>query len=127
MSEATKKRVLIVDDEPLLVRSLSRVLSARYEIHTCVDGVRGLQILASPGGFAVVVSDLRMPGMDGVEFLRRARVVSPSTAQILLTGTLGYEDFIAGERPFLSCALEKPCPNERLASAIEDAARTIGA
>ncbi len=79
-------RLLIVDDEENILRSLQRVLRRdEWEIETATDGSGGLEVLErfSP---EVVISDFRMPGMNGVEFLTHVKQRAPRTQRIMLTG-----------------------------------------
>ncbi|MGU3782018.1 HD domain-containing phosphohydrolase [Burkholderia metallica] len=78
--------ILLVDDEPSLLSALRRVFRpAGYEILTAESGEAALEILASRE-VDLIVSDMRMPGMSGAEFLARARARYPDTMRILLTG-----------------------------------------
>ncbi len=81
-------RILMVDDEPLLVRSLARVLRmpevGAYDVQTCTSGESALEQLRQ-GAFDLLVTDLRMPGLGGLELLQRARQISPTTRSILIT------------------------------------------
>lgn len=83
--------VLIVDDEPLVVRALDRLLKPIYRTHCAESGKAALEIVRSQR-IDVIVSDQRMPEMTGVELLERARLISPNTTRILLTG---YSDLSA--------------------------------
>jgi len=92
MAEAAKAvslttgKLLLVDDEENILRSIQRVLRrGNWLIESATDAQRGLEIFKS---FApeVVVSDFRMPGMNGVEFLSRIKQLSPRTQRIMLTG-----------------------------------------
>jgi response regulator RpfG family c-di-GMP phosphodiesterase len=77
--------VLCVDDEPFVVASLSRLLRHEYNVITATSGEQALQIVMQQR-IDVLVSDQRMPGMKGVDLLKRVRDVSPATMRILLTG-----------------------------------------
>jgi diguanylate cyclase (GGDEF)-like protein len=78
-------RILVVDDEVNVRKAISRVLKRKgYTIVTARDGTEGLDLLRRDK-FSVVISDQRMPGMEGTEMLKHARVVSPDTVRILLT------------------------------------------
>lgn len=68
----TRPRVLCVDDEQLVLDGLARTLRARFEVVTALGGEIALGILREQPPFAVIVSDMRMPGMDGVSFLSEA-------------------------------------------------------
>jgi two-component system NtrC family sensor kinase len=79
-------RLLLVDDEENILRSLRRVLRrGEWSIETAPDGERGLEVFERFAP-AVVISDFRMPGMNGVEFLARVKELSPRTQRIMLTG-----------------------------------------
>jgi two-component system NtrC family sensor kinase len=85
MGEPT--RILCVDDEQNVLRSLTRLfLDDPYEILTAPSGAEGLLILAQSGSVPVVISDYRMPGMNGVEFLSEVRKRWPETVRIVLSG-----------------------------------------
>ena len=87
MSETTKPRVLFVDDEPLVLQGLQLHLRQRFDVSTATSGAEGLQLIAqSEEPFVVIVSDMRMPEMNGAEFLRLARKAAPDATRILLTG-----------------------------------------
>src|SRR5512140_90183 len=80
-------RILCIDDEPNVLRSLTRLfLDNPYEILTATSGAEGLLILDRCGTVPVVLSDYRMPEMNGVELLSRVRDLSPDTVRVLLTG-----------------------------------------
>ena len=85
MGEPT--RILCVDDEQNVLRSLTRLfLDDPYEILTAASGAEGLLILDQTGTVPVVISDYRMPGMNGVEFLSEVRKWWPETVRIVLSG-----------------------------------------
>ncbi len=84
-------RILCVDDEPNIVRSLQWLLQREFEVHTASDGQAALALVGA-NDFDVVISDQRMPVMSGVELLREVRRLSPRTMRILLTG---YSDMQA--------------------------------
>ncbi|HHO75399.1 MAG TPA: response regulator, partial [Deltaproteobacteria bacterium] len=85
--------ILFVDDEENILRSLKRMfLSEDFEVYTASSGLGGLKILQEYDGIGLIVSDQRMPGMTGVEFLAKARQIRPECLRILLTG---YSDINA--------------------------------
>jgi serine/threonine-protein kinase len=83
--------VLFVDDEARILNSLRSIFRNTYDVLTAASGEEALQILQTRH-VHLVVSDQRMPGMLGVELLRKARGLAPSTVRILLTG---YSDLVA--------------------------------
>lgn len=80
-------QILCVDDERNVLRALQRVfLDEDYTLHTALSGSEGLEILSGEPGIQVVISDYRMPEMDGVEFLREVCERHPDTVRIVLSG-----------------------------------------
>ena len=84
-------QVLCVDDEPSILRSLQWLLKKQFDVKTAASGNEALALLET-NDFDVIVSDQRMPGMMGSEFLHEARKISPRAMRILLTG---YSDLPA--------------------------------
>ena len=79
-------RILFVDDEPAILSAVKRLLRRdHYEVETALDGERGLEVFRRFRP-SVVVSDHRMPGMSGVEFLVAARKIDPEPVRVILTG-----------------------------------------
>jgi DNA-binding NtrC family response regulator len=83
--------VLCVDDEARVLDGLSLHLRRHYQVHTAQSGAQALAKLKELRGVAVVVSDMRMPGMDGATLLRQVMTLYPDTARILLTGEPGRD------------------------------------
>ena len=83
---AQRRTLLLVDDEPNILASLKRLLRRdAYHILTANSGQEGLDVLAS-NAVDVIVSDQRMPGMLGADFLRKAKLLCPQTIRIMLSG-----------------------------------------
>lgn len=78
--------VLLVDDEEFVLLALSRMLRGRFEITTALGGQEALQHLSGATQFQVVVSDMRMPGIDGVQVLAHARRTQPHATRLILSG-----------------------------------------
>jgi response regulator RpfG family c-di-GMP phosphodiesterase len=86
-----KATVLVVDDEPNILRSLVRLLRRDgYNILTAGSGAEGLELLAQHD-VEVIISDQRMPGMTGTEFLSRVKELYPDTVRIVLSGYTDLE------------------------------------
>ena len=118
MSDDTGPRVLCVDDEPRVLEGLSLHLGRRWRIFTATSGCRGLEVLQESGPFAVVISDMRMPVMNGAAFLAEVRHLAPDTARILLTGMTDLESAIAAvNQGAIFRFLSKPCPAQALIDA----------
>lgn len=117
-----KPRILCVDDEPQVLEGLTLNLRRHFEIETATSGALGLEILAREPTLAVVMSDMRMPGMDGAAFLAQARQVLPDAVRVLLTGQAEISSAIAAiNEGQIFRFLTKPCPPPALLSAINAA------
>ena len=78
--------ILLVDDEQNVLSALKRELADEpYEIFTALNGEEALN-LVSARNFKIIISDERMPGMDGASFLAAAKEISPSSVRMMLTG-----------------------------------------
>jgi response regulator RpfG family c-di-GMP phosphodiesterase len=112
--------VLCVDDEPRVVDSLAVHLRRDYQVLTAHSGPSALQILKDKGAPAVIVSDMRMPVMDGATLLKHVRHLYPETTRILLTGEPGRDTAIAAvNEGQIFRFLAKPCPPDHLRTAID--------
>ena len=113
-------RVLCVDDEERVVQGLALTLRKEYEVHTASGGAEGLKALREIGGAVVVISDMRMPGMDGATFLYHVMHSYPDATRMLLTGEPGRDSAMAAvNQAQIFRFLAKPCPREELLAAVE--------
>jgi len=113
------EKILFVDDEPLVLDAIRRMLRDKFQICTAVGGEKGLAAAKENGPIAVVVSDMRMPGMNGAEFLARMRKDVPDTVRMLLTGFTDLDAAIAAvNEGNIFRFLTKPCKKEELVGAI---------
>ena len=80
-----KPKILIVDDERPTRDVMARVLSDKYECITAPDAEQAMKAVAENPDLALIISDIRMPGEDGVSLIRRAKATNPSIACMLLT------------------------------------------
>jgi len=115
-----KPKILLVDDEPHVVESLAVLLRRDFDVRTASVPQDALRTLSEINDLAVVVSDMRMPGMDGATFLHEIMMRRPDVARILLTGEAGRDGAIrAVNEGQILRFLTKPCPSEDLKKAIE--------
>jgi response regulator RpfG family c-di-GMP phosphodiesterase len=115
-------KILLVDDEPLVLAAYRRILIRRFAIETVLGPEEGLAAIASRGPFAVVVADMQMPEMDGVQFLARVETLSPESVRLMITGNSDIKTAIeAVNRGDVFRFLTKPCPAETLVPALEGA------
>lgn len=116
------ERVLFVDDEPNVLDGLRRQLRRRYAVEIAVGGEEGLRMIDEGEPFAVVVSDMRMPGMDGAAFLSRVREAAPDSIRMILSGQAELDSTIAAvNEGHIFRFLTKPCPVEALSHAVDSA------
>jgi len=123
MEPKQRPPLLCVDDEPAVLEGLTHLLRRRYTMHTATSGADGLAILQREPNIAVILSDMRMPGMNGAEFLAQARKIAPDAVRLLLTGQSNIENAIAAvNQGQIFRFLSKPCPPPLLEVAIDAAA-----
>lgn len=115
-----KPKVLMVDDEPNVLSGYRRTLSKQFKVVTAEGGAAGLRTLDEQGPFPVVITDMRMPEIDGLEFLRRARAKHKDSVYVMLTGNADQQTAIdAINQGKIFRFLNKPCPGDILAETIE--------
>jgi len=116
------RKVLLVDDDPLLLRSLARRLKSSYAVFTAEGPREGLAVLSEEEPFAVIVSDMRMPVMNGAEFLRRAREEDPDAVRMVLSGESDLTMTIAAvNEGDIFRFLTKPCSGPDFDAAVSAA------
>ena len=117
-------RVLLVDDEPNVLEGLERTLFGDYDVFTAESGAEGLETIEQEGPFSVVVSDMRMPEMNGAAFLARVHQTAPDTVRVLLTGQADMDSAIAAvNEGNIFRFLCKPCPQDLLFRSLEAAVK----
>ena len=122
--ETIAVRILLVDDNPTLLRTLTRVLAVRgHYLTTAREGTEALEQLEADGP-DLVICDVRMPGMDGLAFLRAARTRFPATPVVLMTGYGSRDTTAAAFRDGARDFLKKPLRVEKLLSCIARIARS---
>lgn len=120
MNARARPQVLCVDDEQRVVEGLTLHLRKDYDVHVACSGEEALRKLQQMKGAAVVVSDMRMPGMDGATLLHQVMQRYPDTSRILLTGDAGRDAAVlAVNKGQIFRFLTKPCPADQLKTAVE--------
>lgn len=118
-----RPKVLCVDDEPPLLRSLRWLLRREFDVAVASSGREALALLAADR-FDVVLSDQRMPGMCGSEFLSLAQQVSPLTVRLLLTGYADFSAVVAAlNEGDVFRYISKPWDDDKLIRCVQEAAR----
>lgn len=116
------EKVMIVDDEPYILEALRRQLHDQFCVSLINSPVKALEKLKEDGGFAVIVADMNMPQMNGVEFLVKSKAFSPHAVQMMLTGN--RDQHVASEAinsAHVFRFLNKPCSSDDLGAALQAA------
>lgn len=124
MSEENLPVVLVVDDEPINLDLLERTLTMDYEVHRASSGQEALAVLSKLDEVAVIVTDQRMPGMSGTEFLKQARLQRAEAVRMIVTGYTDPADLVdAINSSHVYRYLRKPWNVEELQRAVRCAVR----
>ena len=111
--------ILLVDDDSNILDGYRRTLRREFQIETAMGGEQALKLVAETGPYAVVVSDMRMPGMDGIQLLSKIKAQSPDTIRVMLTGNADMETAInAINEGSIFRFLNKPCSKETMAKTL---------
>ncbi len=118
------EKILFVDDEIHILDSMKRQLRKRFQVYTAESGDQALQAMKEDGPFAVIVSDMRMPSMDGIQLLSKVKDLYPETVRLMLTGNADQETAIdAVNRGQIFRFLNKPCSTATLVTSLALALR----
>lgn len=118
------EKILFVDDEQSLLNGIVRRLGEEFDLSTALSGADALEAMRSEGPFHVVVTDMRMPKMDGVEYVKRAREIAPDTVYVMLTGNQDQATAIrALNEGQVFRFLNKPCKSDELRRVLVSALR----
>jgi response regulator RpfG family c-di-GMP phosphodiesterase len=114
-------KILCVDDEESILRGFQLNLRKDFELHLAANGREGLEVFEKEKGFALVLSDMRMPEMDGATMLSKIKAIDPEVVTVLLTGHTDFESAIAAvNEGNVFRMLSKPCPPETLIKVLKD-------
>ncbi len=113
--------ILVVEDEPTIREVVCDLLGRSHQCHAVRTAEEGLELLAA-GPFDVVITDVKLPGMDGDEFMLRARELKPALPIILISGGYGYDEVTYEEEGAFGFLL-KPFQAEELEAMV---ARALG-
>ena len=115
-------RILFVDDELSVLETFQSIFRKQFEVTIAQSAMEALGLLRMGLRFDVIVSDIMMPGMDGVEFLSNAKMLAPLSTRIALTGHADMERLAdVVNQGHVYKFLMKPCRADRLAAAIQEA------
>lgn len=116
------EKILFVDDEPHILQAYKRNLRKQFSFDLAESGQQALQLVKDNKPYAAIVSDMRMPEMNGVELLSAIRKISPDTVRVMLTGNSDQKTAIdAVNEGDIFRFLNKPCPTEELTNTLNSA------
>ncbi len=114
------ERILCIDDDPNILQAYQRALRKRFRIEPALGGEEGLEAVRNAGPYAVVVADMRMPGLSGVEVLAQVKDIAPDTVRMMLTGNADQQTALeAVNRGHVFRFMTKPCPPDEFAQFLE--------
>jgi len=116
---APERKLLVVDDEKVICEACRRVFSRQgFAVNECTDARQGLE-LALQNDYAVILLDIKMPGMDGIEFLEELRKTKPTSPVLIITGYPSIPDAAAAVRLGASDYVTKPFTPEEITQAVQ--------
>jgi len=124
MTIKCQENILAVDDDPNLLVAIKRQFRGEYNVVTAEGGAEGLRLISKHSPFAVVVSDMRMPEMNGIQFLAQVSKLSPDTTRVMLTGNADLDTAMhAVNEGNIFRFLVKPCHKTTMSWAIDSAVK----
>ena len=110
-----KTKILFVDDEENVLNALKRQFRKTYDVSLASSGADALKMLTENGPFSVIISDMQMPEMNGVQFLQAAQKISPDSVRLMLTGNADQQTAMdAVNHGSVFSFYTKPCTPEVL-------------
>ncbi|HWD38794.1 MAG TPA: HD domain-containing phosphohydrolase [Fimbriimonas sp.] len=115
-------KLLFVDDEPNVLAALRRTVGSKWQTETAQSGPAALDLIQRNGPYAVVLADMRMPGMSGLEVLKLVATIAPNTSRVMLTGNVDQKTAVdAVNQGSVFRYLNKPCDDEVLMATLDAA------
>ena len=116
----TERKLLVVDDEPIVGQSCKRIFNqAGYQVEACTDSREGLNRVLEQDNYSLILVDMKMPGMDGLEFITELRKTHPDLPVMIITGYASVPSATAAMRLGASDYLPKPFTPEEIIKAVE--------
>ena len=114
-------RIIVVDDEALVLKNLRRILEkSGYIVSTCINPVKALEQIEKES-YDIVISDIKMPYMDGLSFLNRVKAVAPEIEVILVTGYASLDGAVEATKYGAYHYLSKPFTPDQIRMRVESA------
>jgi response regulator RpfG family c-di-GMP phosphodiesterase len=119
-----QERILFVDDDESILKAFERSLRKNFTVDSAINAQSAMQLLNNNGPYAVVISDMRMPSIDGIRLLTQVKIDHPECVAIMLTGDGDQRTAIkAVNEGSIFRFLTKPCPPDLLMKALNDGVR----
>jgi response regulator RpfG family c-di-GMP phosphodiesterase len=116
------RRILYVDDEAINLKLFHLSFNKDYEILTALSGELGLEILNQNPDIQLIITDLRMPEMDGLQFIKEIKRKNPLSICMILTGFLDSDAMLEGfNKELLFRYITKPWKKDEISPLIEEA------
>jgi response regulator RpfG family c-di-GMP phosphodiesterase len=120
----TKEKILCVDDDPIVIYALQKDLQAHFNVVTAKSGQEALTLVAQKGPFAVIVADMMMPEMNGVQLLMEVERIAPDSVRVMLSGDSDKQTAVdAINDGHIFRFLTKPCAPEKLVAVMNAAVK----
>lgn len=114
------ERILCVDDDPRVLQAYQRALHKKFSIEGAVSGEEALELIARNGPYAVIVADMRMPGMNGIQLLVKVGEIAPDSVRMMLTGNADQQTALdAVNEGHIFRFMTKPCAPDCFAKVLE--------
>src|SRR4030067_3783918 len=108
-----EEKILFVDDDPNILSAYQRQLRKQFTVDTALGGDLGLTAIANHGPYSVIVADMGMPGMNGVQFLSKVKEIAPDSVRMMLTGNADQHTAMSAiNEGNIFRFLTKPCQPE---------------
>ncbi len=115
-----KFTVLVVDDNPGILETMADILDEmNFKVSTASDGYQAIEMMKS-GSFDAVMMDIKMPGIDGIETLRRIKVTKPGAKVILMTAYASEATVLAARNEGASTVLYKPIDLDKIEALLRE-------
>lgn len=122
---STEPTILYIDDEPVNLELFEILFEDEYNVITAESGAEGLDKLADNDDISIVISDMKMPQMNGLEFIGKARILFPDITYIILTGyDITKEIITAIESNIVEKYICKPFDIEKIRETLNEAMAT---
>ncbi len=117
--EQTNGRILVLDDEQIVLDSITRILEGeKYEVKTCRSGSQALDALKA-GGYDVLITDLKMPGMDGIQAMEALAEIDPDLSMIMVTAYSTVDSAVKAMKLGAADYIRKPFTPDQLVSLVD--------